>query len=302
MPGVPELTASEALAVGCCVGLLVGLALLILTRWHQRPEGSATSRRGAGGGGQPTPRPTPTPSDKRLSLAQSEREVAAVWLQFLRKEVADTVGAVNTRLTAIRALLAGLGQGDLSAAQRGALERIGTELDRATAATADLHRQVSSSAPAPARPSVTTGRPRTVRPGVLLVVDSDDTIRDVLGQLFRAAGHRVIPARDGVEAFTILQQEPVDCVISETRVSRLSGEGLYAQVEQRLPHLARRFVFVSGSTQQADVREFLERSGRPVVPKPFDVELLVDAVNAVLEAVQSATRETPAAPAARPSA
>ena len=277
----------------------MGFVPLLLTRRGQRSRGPAPSARTTGRTARATP--VAAQAGPRASLAQSEREVAAVWLQFLRKEVGETVGAVNTRLTAIKALLAALGQDDLSAAQRAALERIGTELDRATAATADLHRQVSSSASAPSRPSVTAVRPHTVRPGVLLVVDSDDTIRDVLGQLFRAAGHRVIPARDGVEAFAILQQEPVDCVISETRVDRLSGEGLYAQVEQRLPHLTRRFVFVSGDTQRPEVRDFLERSGRPVLPKPFDVEMLAEAVNRVLESVQHAAQEPPA-PSGRPSA
>jgi CheY-like chemotaxis protein len=280
------LTTLEALALGGALGLIVGVVLLVLTRRRRAADPTPVSRAAP---------PAPTrPAPARPSPAQSEREVAAVWLQFLRKEVAETVGAVNTRLTAVKALLGTVGQGDLSAPQLAALERIGTELDRATAATADLHRQVSSSAPTPARPSVATARPRAVRPGVLLVVESDDTVRDVLGQLFRAAGHRVIPARDGVEAFTILQQEPVDCVISETRVSRLSGEGLYTQVEQRLPHLARRFVFVSGDTQQADVRDFLERSGRPVIPKPFDIDVLVGAVNDVLAMVQSGARDSSA--------
>ena len=281
--------------MGGALGLAVGLVLLLLVRRRQRSRGPAPLARTT----ERTTRPTPVPAQggPRPSLAQSEREVAAVWLQFLRKEVGETVGAVNTRLTAIKALLAALGQDDLSAAQRAVLERIGTELDRAAAATADLHRQVSSSARAPARPSVTAVRPHAVRPGVLLVVDSDDTIRDVLGQFFRAAGHRVIPARDGLEAFAILQQEPVDCIISETRVDRLSGEGLYAQVEQRLPHLARRFVFVSGDTQRPEVRDFLERSGRPVLPKPFDVELLAEAVSRVLESAQEPAGRPPAPPA-----
>jgi len=278
------LTTMEAVGLGCCVGLACGLGLLVVTRRRRTP-----GRRAKAGGQPRSPRgdPPAAPAAAHSPPAQSEREVAGLWLQFLRKEVAETVGAVNTRLTAVKALLAGLGHGDLSATQRATLERIATELDRATAATADLHRQVSSSSGAPVRPSVTTVRQHEVHPGVLLVVDSDDTMREVLGQLFRAAGHRVVPARDGVEAFTILQQEPVDCVISQTRVSRLSGEGLYAQVEQRLPHLARRFVFVSGDTQQPDVRDFLERCGRPVLPMPFDVELLVEAVNGVLESVQS---------------
>jgi CheY-like chemotaxis protein len=286
------LTVPEALALGCALGLTVSVVLAVLARRRGRVSKAAaapprTARPALLSGAVRAPPP-------RASLAQSEREVAAAWLQFLRREVAETVGAVNTRLTAIKVLLVSVGQGDLNDVQRTALDRIGTELERAAAATADLHRQVSSSASAPARLSVTAARPHAVRPGVLMVVDSDDTIREVLGQLFESAGHRVIPARDGVEAFTLLQQEPVDCVISETRVSRLSGEGLYTQVEQRLPHLARRFVFVSGDTQQADVRAFLERSGCPVVPKPFDVELLVEAVHRVLGSVQHAAREAPA--------
>jgi len=138
----------------------------------------------------------------------------------------------------------------------------------------------------------------TLMAGVILVVESDDTTREVIGEVFRCAGHRVLPARNGVEAFDVLQQEPVDCIVSETRVSRLSGEGLYTQVEQRLPHLARRFVFISGDTQEPEVRQFLERSGCLLIPKPFDVELLVEAVDEILEAVALGAqgREAGAAP------
>jgi two-component system NtrC family sensor kinase len=86
-----------------------------------------------------------------------------------------------------------------------------------------------------------------------------------------------------LEAFAVLQQEPVDCVITDTRMSRLSGMALYTQVEDRLPTLARRFVFVSGDTQEPDTRAFLERVGCPVLPKPFDVQLLIEAVTEILE-------------------
>ena len=288
-----DLSTPEALALGFGAGLALHLLLARFGRRKELPLRASAPRVRS-----PTPRPaaasTSAPPDTasvpRPSLAQSEREVAAVWLQFLRREVAETVGAINSRLTVAKTLLAGLAQGDLAAEQRDILERVQTELDRLAAATAELHGQVSSAAPAPARPSVTTARPHAPRTGVLLVVESDDTTRDVLGRLLSSAGHHVIPARDGIEAFAVLQEEPVECVICETRVSRLSGEGLYTQVEQRLPHLARRFVFISGDTQQSDVRDFLERSGRPVIPKPFDVDALVEAVHEVLEVVQTGPR------------
>jgi len=279
------MTIPVALALGFGAGVLVVLAAGILVRRRAREPGG------------PAVVPSRSPSERTsIPVARSgesaigpprvsEREVAGAWMQFLRREVTDTVNAINSRLTVVKALLAGLPRNDLGLAQREVLDRVATELDRAVSATASLHTHVSSTAPEPARPSVEARRPHVVRTGVILVVESDDTTREVLGEVFRSAGHRVLPARNGLEAFTLLEQESVDCIISETRLSRLSGEGLYSQVEQRLPHLTRRFVFIAGDTQDPGVREFLDRTGCLLVPKPFDVELLVEAVDEVIEAV-----------------
>jgi CheY-like chemotaxis protein len=212
----------------------------------------------------------------------AEREVAAVWLQFLRREVAGTVSAVNTRLAVVKTLLADLQATAPSPGQLAIVDRIGVEVDRASAATDALHTHVSSTAPERAMPSLAEPDPGTVREGVVLLVESDDTTREVLGQLFRRLGHRVLSAQNGIEALDLLEREPVDCVISETRASNVSGSALHAQVEERMPHLARRFVFISGDTQVPEVREFLDRCNCHVVPKPFDVAVLVRAVNAVL--------------------
>lgn len=285
-----ELSTAEALALGFCAGLALDLLLVRLGRPKAPPPArpAATRRPGPPASARwPQQSADPAPASARPSTATSEREVAAAWLQFLRREVAETVSAINSRLTVIKASMGALGEGDLTLAQRGALERMATELERATAATSELSGQVSSSAGAPARLSLSGLRSHAPRNGVVLVVESDDTTREVLGRLLASAGHHVIPARDGVEAIALLEQEPVECVICETRVSRLSGEGLYSQVEQRLPHMARRFLFISGDTQQPDVRDFLERSGRPVLPKPFDADVLMEAVNAVLASVQT---------------
>jgi CheY-like chemotaxis protein len=288
------MTTPVALALGFLAGVAVALVLGWIGRRRPAPRQAAVD--------PPRVRATPaaaTPPPDAGEHHPSEREVAAAWLTFLRREVSETVGALNSRLTVVKALLASLPRDELGLAQRELLDRVGHELDRAVGATAMLHGHVSSAAPKPARPSVTRVRPHVVRTGVILVVDSDDTTREVIGEVFRCAGHRVLPARNGVEAFEMLQREPVDCIISETRVSRLSGEGLYSQVEQRLPHLARRFVFIAGDTQAPEVRAFLERSGCLLIPKPFDVELLVEAVDEVLEAVAHGRqgREAGAAPA-----
>jgi two-component system NtrC family sensor kinase len=63
----------------------------------------------------------------------------------------------------------------------------------------------------------------------------------------------------------------------------LGGRGLYEQVEEKMPQLSRQFVFVTGDYTRPETREFLERSGCPVVAKPFEVETLLNAVASVLE-------------------
>lgn len=241
--------------------------------------------------------PAPVPP-----LPSVEREVAAVWLQFLRREVADTVGAINTRLAVVKTLLTELHADMASSPQSATIERIGVEVDRATAATDTLHTHVSSTAPERALPSVMATHPQTLRDGVVLLVESDDTTRDVLSQLFHRLGHRVLSAQNGIEALAMLEREPVDCVISETRASNLSGPALHAQVEEGMPHLARRFVFISGDTQVPAVREFLERCNCHLIPKPFDVALLLGAVGAVLgEAARARDAQEAARRVGRPS-
>jgi two-component system NtrC family sensor kinase len=63
----------------------------------------------------------------------------------------------------------------------------------------------------------------------------------------------------------------------------LGGRGLYEQIEERIPQLARQFVFVTGDYTRPDTREFLEKTGCPIVGKPFQVETLLNAVASVLE-------------------
>jgi CheY-like chemotaxis protein len=224
--------------------------------------------------------------EERRALQQSEREIAAAWLQFLRQEVADTVAGINNRLTVIRTLAHMMLRGDGSVKVKDGLEQVLLEVDRAAAATTALQHHVTSTASPPVLPTVPAGETRSRRAGAILIVDSDDSVREVLGQLFQSLGHRVVPAQDGVEGFEVLQSERVDCVVTATHLSRLSGVGFYSQVEQRLPWACRRFVFICGESQRPEIREFLERTGCPVLPKPLNVPLLVEAVLRVIAKVE----------------
>jgi CheY-like chemotaxis protein len=282
-------TTPVAFLVGIGVGLVVARIVVLASRRStpQRASASHDVNDAKTRQSDSLERAGSEAQEEQDERKQPEREVAAAWLLFLRREVDNAVAALNNRLTVLKTLAHHMQSEGGAADSRESLQKMLVELDRAVAATAALHKHVSSAAPAPlpAIPSVGVQPQTSSRAGAILIVESDDGVREVLGRLFQGLGHRVVPARDGVEGFEILQSQRVDCVISATHLSRLSGMGFYNQVEQRLPFAARRFVFICGETQQTDVREFLEQTGCPMVPKPVDVGQLVEAVNGVIAKV-----------------
>jgi CheY-like chemotaxis protein len=64
----------------------------------------------------------------------------------------------------------------------------------------------------------------------------------------------------------------------------LDGIGLYRAVADRSPTLARRFIFITGSSHTPEVRAFVERTQVRLLSKPFNVDQLRRVVEEVLTA------------------
>jgi CheY-like chemotaxis protein len=246
----------------------------------------------------PSPPPAPLPpQDQSPTPPEARSELESAWVQFLRDEVAEAANALNNRLAVITSLHQRFDASGLAPEQRRDLEQIGTELERAAGITATLVSRASSGAPG----SIPTGfvalSSRARRQGVILLVEDDDGNREAISRLLSVAGHRVIPARDGIEAFGALETATVDCVVSDVRMPALGGRGLYQQVEERMPEMARLFVFVTGDYARPETRDFLVETGCPVVTKPYQIETRLHAVAAVLERAEVLR---PKAPVSRP--
>jgi CheY-like chemotaxis protein len=256
------------------------VALIQLRRLVRAAE-QIVGRAGAPAGAAPAA--APVELGPMAASGKPSKELVGAWVQFLRDEVADSANALNNRLAVLKTLHDRFDGSGLRDGQRRDLDQIGTELERAAGITLKLISRASSGTPDSIPAAFVALSSRAKRQGVILVVEDDDGNREAITRLLSSAGHRVIPARDGLEAFPTLEIGSVDCVVSDYRMPALGGRGLYEQVEERLPHLTRRFVFVTGDYTRPDTREFLEKSGCPVVAKPFQVETLLNAVAAVLE-------------------
>lgn len=108
----------------------------------------------------------------------------------------------------------------------------------------------------------------------VLVVDDDPVIRAVMVRTLTHTGYTVDDVPDGLDALDLLGRRQYRAFIVDIHMAFVSGTELYEQLRSRAPELAMRVVFVTGETEPA-ARLFVDRTQRPVLHKPFELEELV---------------------------
>src|SRR5436309_4665772 len=106
----------------------------------------------------------------------------------------------------------------------------------------------------------------------ILVVDDEPAVAALLAEALSRDGYKVDTAANGAIALRKLAAQNYDLIISDSGMPVLSGPELYLELERREPHLAQRFVFVTGDVLSSSTRAFLEQTGAPQLEKPFTLE------------------------------
>ena len=101
--------------------------------------------------------------------------------------------------------------------------------------------------------------------------------------MLERAGYSVTSVENGIAGFAALQQNRFDAIVCDVRLPFLSGRGFYDQVQVDYPEMACRMVFVSGWAKDPSVRQAIQETGRPMVAKPFSMEILAAAVQAAID-------------------
>jgi two-component system NtrC family sensor kinase len=116
----------------------------------------------------------------------------------------------------------------------------------------------------------------------ILVVEDEPEIAGLVAEVLHREGYDVDTAMNGEEALQLLQQRAYDAIVSDIRMPKVSGSGLYEAIAQWQPPLLRRLVFLTGDTLTPETQEFLRRTGAASLSKPFTLGQLLQAIQAVL--------------------
>ena len=119
-------------------------------------------------------------------------------------------------------------------------------------------------------------------PARILVIDDEPSIVQALAQLLRRAGYTVETASQGRQALAQLQRQRYDVIVTDLRMPVLDGRAFYTCLQQQDPALCQRVIFLTGESSAADTQAFLAQCGRPWLPKPCTIAVLLRTIQQVL--------------------
>jgi putative two-component system response regulator len=118
-----------------------------------------------------------------------------------------------------------------------------------------------------------------------LIVDDEPTIRTALARYLRRRGWHADEAEDGRAALARLQASAVDAyqvVISDLRMPHYSGDQLHDWLAEHRPDLFARLILTTGDLASPALSEFIARTPRPVIEKPFELAVIAQLIEAVV--------------------
>lgn len=114
--------------------------------------------------------------------------------------------------------------------------------------------------------------------GNILFVEDEDSVRIIAAKTLRKRGYTVTEARDGEEAFEIIEdmEDPFDLMISDVVMPGMDGPTLLKKARPML--LETRIVFISGYAEEEFSDLLAEEPDVTFLPKPFTLVQLAEKV------------------------
>jgi signal transduction histidine kinase/ActR/RegA family two-component response regulator len=115
----------------------------------------------------------------------------------------------------------------------------------------------------------------------ILVIDDEDSVRDILSRMLRTKGHKVVVAPNGEEGIERFKAETFDLVFTDLGMPKLSGWDVGKTIKGINPKTP--IAMITGWGVELD-REKLSESGIDlIISKPFNFDQVIDLVSEAME-------------------
>ncbi len=118
----------------------------------------------------------------------------------------------------------------------------------------------------------------------ILVIDDDPQICILIQEILELAGYNVVTTQDAAEGLDRFRKDPAQLVITDILMPGREGLETIRDLRQEAP--STKIIAISAGLQwgSVDVLDLARKLGAVrIIPKPFDIQVLVDTVREVLE-------------------
>ncbi len=125
----------------------------------------------------------------------------------------------------------------------------------------------------------------------ILIVDDELSLREFLSILLEKDGHHVLTGNDGTSALQQLNTHKVDLVITDIRMSGMTGLELLEEVKEQYPHVP--VLLITAYASPDDAVLAMKNGAFDYITKPFKVDDIKNVIASALNTKQSITTTHP---------
>jgi len=115
----------------------------------------------------------------------------------------------------------------------------------------------------------------------ILIIDDDETVRDLLNEVLTDAGHEVITASHGRDGTQLFKNQPFDLVITDLAMPEISGWDVARSVKEEKP--ATLVALITGWGLETDDQKMKECDIDLLIKKPFQLKEIINQIDELLQ-------------------
>lgn len=115
--------------------------------------------------------------------------------------------------------------------------------------------------------------------GIILVIEDDLPIREALTDVFTDAGYQVVGTDSGGEGLMLIETAAPQLITLDLMLPDVRGQHVLEKIRQYRATRALPVIVISAAS---DISSDIHRLSDAVLPKPFDITLLLNTIRALV--------------------